>query len=114
MNNQQKQHIGDALFTLLAREYYHSRAEVKNKFDYSKVNVMCNRICNNSYMGQLAVKLGVLSTFEVYNKSKRGGNEFEQYVYELYTKHGIDYMKKWFSNTIVPIFNEVNKINNPS
>lgn len=108
MSPKQKQYIGDAVFTLIAREYFSMLMEdLEDKYHHSMVNSLVSRMCSNVMMGLMAVELNIINIQDVHNSLKCGGNEFEEYVYVLYEKNGILFMKKWLKESIVPIFNKL-------
>lgn len=110
MTSQQKQHIGDALFTFLAREYYHDKYPAHGKFDHSKINVLVGRMSSNGMMGLIAVRLGIITQAEAHIERKSGGDALEQFIFETYAKEGFAYIQQWFAEQVVPAFTEVNGI----
>ena len=108
MNKKQKQWIGDAVFTLLVREYLAQRYPAQpNTFDHSRTTDKYNKMCCNNTMGKLAVEFGVLQQHQLRDLLKDGGDEFEEYVYELYSQNGLAWMEAWFIFEVMPAMEKI-------
>lgn len=102
MTNQQKALIGDAVFSLLSREYACKQYSIINKTGHPYTFL---RINSNREMGLLAIKIGIVPKKEPGDYRWKGaGTFFEIYVYDLYKENGFDYMTHWFENIIVPLY----------
>lgn len=109
ISSKQKQWIGDAVFTLLTRNYLAEKYPASKKFDHSVINVKYNKISCNQTMGKLAVEFGVITNRQRQDMwmSKHGGNEFEEYVYGLYAANDMAFMEAWFIFDVVPVLEKI-------
>jgi len=69
---------------------------------------MVAKICANDFMCSMALKMGLIPTEYAIRDSpyphKPYADSFEVYVYDKYKAEGLDAVRRWFIETILPEF----------
>ncbi len=91
--------IGDAVYALVASEAICKKAATRNTD-----RALFYEVQSNKFMAEIAkkIKLELWAQNESAYTTKRWANALEVYVYELYMENGLEAVKEWFNNTIIP------------